>query len=158
MIDMANFNSLSYVIQLEAAGVSRQQAQVHAHMLQQVYDEEHSQYATKADLQCLSNFLENKISSEIADVKALINECKQDFAECKKDFAECKKDFAECKQDIAECKKDFAECKQGFAELRADIASIKISHKYLIWIGGGIATMCASAIGMCVSMFLYSLK
>ncbi len=151
IINMANFKSLSYVIQLEAAGVSRQQAQVHAQMLQQVYDEEHSQYATKADLQCLSNFLENKISSEIADVKALINECKQDFAECKKDFAECKKDFAECKQDIAECKR-------GFAELRADIASIKISHKYLIWIGGGIATMCASAIGMCVSMFLYSLK
>jgi hypothetical protein len=113
---MTNFNSLSYVIQLEAAGVSREQAHVHAQMLHQVYDEEHSQYATKADLQCLSNFLENKISSEIAD----------------------------CKKDIT--------------EIKADVASIKISLKYMLWIGGGISTMCASAIGVCVSMFLYSLK
>mgnify|MGYP000072366872 CR=1 FL=1 len=113
---MPNFNSLSCVIQLEAAGVSRQQAQVHAQMFQQVYDEEHSQYATKADLQCLSNFLENKISSEIAD----------------------------CKKDIT--------------EIRADVASIKIALKYMLWIGGGISTMCASAIGVCVTMFLYSLK
>ena len=47
---MALFNPLSYVVELEAAGVSRQQAQVHAQTLQQVYHEEHRQYATKADL------------------------------------------------------------------------------------------------------------
>jgi len=120
---MATFNSLSYVIQLEAAGVSRQQAQVHAQVLQQVYDEEHSQYPTKSDLQCLSNSLENKISREIAGVKVVIDDCKKDFA-----------------------------------EFRADVASLKTSNKYLLWIGCGIATLCASAIAMCVSMFLYSLK
>jgi hypothetical protein len=67
-------------------------------------------------LECLSNFLENKISSEIAD----------------------------CKKDIT--------------EISADIASIKISLKYMLWIGGGISTICAGAIGVCITIFLYSLR
>jgi hypothetical protein len=121
---MTLFNPLSYVVELEAAGVSRQQAQVHAQTLQQVYHEEHRQYATKADLLQVSATLEAKISTEIAGVKTLIDDCKKDFI-----------------------------------EFRADVSSLKkTSNKYLLWIGGGIATLSASAIAMCLSMSLYSLK
>jgi hypothetical protein len=122
---MTLFKPLSYVVELEAAGVSRQQAQVHAQALQQVYHEEHRQYATKADLLQVSATLEAKISTEIAGVKTLIADCKKDFI-----------------------------------EFRADVSSLKTSNKYLIWIGGGIATLSASAsaIAMCLSMFLCSLK
>ena len=120
---MTLFNPLSYVVELEAAGVSRQQAQVHAQALQQVYHEEYRQYATKADLLQVSATLEAKISSEISGVKTLIDGCKKDFT-----------------------------------EFRTDVASLKTSNKYLLWIGGGIATLSASAIAMCLSMFLSSLK
>jgi len=120
---MTLFNPLSYVVELEAAGVSRQQAQVHAQTLQQVHHEEHRQYATKADLLQLSATLEAKISTEVLGVRTLIDDCKRDFT-----------------------------------EFRADVASLKTSNKYLLWIGGGIATLSASAIAMCLSMFLYSLK
>ena len=50
------------------------------------------------------------------------------------------------------------DCKKDFIEFRADVSSLKTSNKYLIWIGGGIATLSASAIAMCLSMFLCSLK
>ena len=111
------------MVELEAAGVSRQQAQVHAQTLQQVYHQEHRQYATKADLLQVSATLEAKISSEISGVKTLIDGCKKDFT-----------------------------------EFRTDVASLKTSNKYLLWNGGGIATLSASAIAMCLSMFLSSLK
>jgi hypothetical protein len=120
---MTLFNPLSCVVELEAAGVSRQQAQVHAQTLQEVYHERHRQYATKADLLQVSATLEAKISTEIAGVKTLIDECKKNFI-----------------------------------EFRADVSSLKTSNKYLLWIGGGIAMLSASAIAMCLSIFLYSLK
>ena len=88
---MTLFNPLSYVVELEAAGVSRQQAQVHAQTLQLVYHEEHRQYATKADLLQVSATLEAKISTEILGVKTLIDDCKKDFIEFRADVSSLKK-------------------------------------------------------------------
>jgi hypothetical protein len=117
------FNPLSYALQLEAAGVSRHQAQVHAQVLQNVYDEEHRQYPTKADMFEMNRRLEEKFSFEIAGVKGLIDGCKKEMT-----------------------------------EVRADVASLKTSNKYLLWIGGGLATFSASSTAMCLTMLMQSLK
>lgn len=52
---MGMFNSLSYATNLINAGVCREQAEVHAQVLQGFYEQEHDKYATKADFIVLSN-------------------------------------------------------------------------------------------------------
>jgi len=76
---MSTFNSLSVATRLVDAGVPRDQAEVHAQVLQSVYDEEHDKYATKADFLQLSH-----------DVKLQINhlESNSDRIEAKTDQLE----------------------------------------------------------------------
>jgi polyhydroxyalkanoate synthesis regulator phasin len=50
------------------------------------------------------------------------------------------------------------ECKSEISKLRADVAVLTNSHKYVLWIGGGLATMCMSVFGLCISMLLPSLR
>ncbi|MFM7009684.1 MAG: coiled-coil domain-containing protein [Betaproteobacteria bacterium] len=49
-------------------------------------------------------------------------------------------------------------CKNEFASLRADIAALTNSHKYVLWIGGVLATMCMSFFGLCLSILIPTLK
>ncbi|MBP8035603.1 MAG: hypothetical protein KAY62_04030 [Burkholderiaceae bacterium] len=49
-------------------------------------------------------------------------------------------------------------CKNEFASLRADIAVLTNSHKYVLWIGGVLATMCMSFFGLCLSILIPTLK
>jgi hypothetical protein len=48
------------------------------------------------------------------------------------------------------------ELKKECYELRADIAVLTNSHEYLLWIGGGLATICISMFGLCSSILLPS--
>ena len=50
------------------------------------------------------------------------------------------------------------ECKSEISKLRADVAVLTNSHKYVLWIGGGLATMCMSVFGLCISILLPSLR
>jgi hypothetical protein len=50
------------------------------------------------------------------------------------------------------------ECKNEFSHFRADVSELKTSHKYLRWIGAGVATMCLSVIGINISMFMFLAK
>ncbi len=59
--------------------------------------------------------VEERLSSEIAEVRA-------DLAEVKSDVVELKSDMAEVKADIAELKSDMAEVKADIAELKSDLA------------------------------------
>lgn len=49
-------------------------------------------------------------------------------------------------------------CKNEFSNLRADIAVLTNSHKYVLWIGGVLATMCMSFFGLCLSILIPTLK
>ena len=148
---MSTFNSLSYAKQLINAGVPSDQAEVHALMLQSLYDEEHDKYATKADFLSIGH-----------DVRAHINklEVKTDRLEGKTDHLETKIVQVETKisAEIADLKKTIYQCKDDFAEFRSDLTALRTSHKYIIWIGGGVATLCLSAFGLCITMFLHAVK
>ena len=50
------------------------------------------------------------------------------------------------------------ECKSEISKLRADVAVLTNSHKYVLWIGGGLATMCMGVFGLCISILLPSLR
>ncbi len=148
---MSTFNSLSYATRLVNAGVPRDQAEVHALVLQSVYDEEHNQYATKAD------FLEFR-----QDVKQQLMhlETKTDQLEIKTDRIEAKIIEVEVKlsAEISGLAKTVNECKEEFLSFRADVSVLRTSHKYIVWISGGVATMCLSVIALCIPIFLHTLK
>ena len=148
---MSTFNSLSYATRLVNAGVPRDQAEVHALVLQSVYDEEHNQYATKAD------FLEFR-----QDVKQqlLHLETKTDQLEIKTDRIEAKITEVEVKlsAEISGLAKTVNECKEEFLSFRADVSVLRTSHKYIVWISGGVATMCLSVIALCIPIYLHTLK
>jgi hypothetical protein len=148
---VSTFNSLSYATRLVNAGVPRDQAEVHALVLQSVYDEEHNQYATKAD------FLEFR-----QDVKQQLMhlETKTDQLEIKTDRIEAKIIEVEVKlsAEISGLAKTVNECKEEFLSFRADVSVLRTSHKYIVWISGGVATMCLSVIALCIPIFLHTLK
>ncbi|MBZ1351065.1 hypothetical protein KZZ10_10445 [Alcaligenaceae bacterium LF4-65] len=176
---MSTFNSLSYATRLVDAGVPRDQAEAHAFVLQSVYEEEHKQYATKAD------FLElrQEVKQQILHLEAKTDriaaktdqlEIKTDRIEAKMNQIEAKTDQLEIKTDRIEAKitevevklsaeisglaKTVNECKEEFLSFRADVSVLRTSHKYIVWISGGVATMCLSVIALCIPIYLHTLK
>jgi predicted RNase H-like nuclease (RuvC/YqgF family) len=122
----------------------------------------HSQYATKADFKILSH-----------EVKTHLNQLeeKTDRLEKKTDRLEAKVDHLDQKvtqfevrmsSEMADLKAmlnaNTDECKNEFSKLRADVAVLTNSHKYVLWIGGGLATICISVFGLCISILLPSIK
>ena len=148
---MSTFNSLLYATRLVDAGVPRDQAEVHALVLQSVYEEEHKQYATKAD------FLE--LRQEVKQ-QLLHLETKTDQLEIKTDRIEAKITEVEVKlsAEISGLAKTVNECKEEFLSFRADVSVLRTSHKYIVWISGGVATMCLSVIALCIPIYLHTLK
>jgi hypothetical protein len=155
---VSTFNSLSYATRLVNAGVPRDQAEVHALVLQSVYDEEHNQYATKAD------FLEfrQEVKQQILhlEIKTDRIAAKTDQLEIKTDRIEAKITEVEVKlsAEISGLAKMVNECKEEFLSFRADVSVLRTSHKYIVWISGGVATMCLSVIALCIPIFLHTLK
>ena len=155
---MSTFNSLSYATRLVDAGVPRDQAEVHALVLQSVYEEEHKQYATKAD------FLElrQEVKQQILHLEAKTDRiaAKTDQLEIKTDRIEAKITEVEVKlsAQISGLTKTVNECKEEFLSFRADVSVLRTSHKYIVWISGGVATMCLSVIALCIPIYLHTLK
>ena len=155
---MSTFNSLSYATRLVDAGVPRDQAEVHALVLQNVYDEEHKQYATKAD------FLElrQEVKQQILHLEAKTDRiaAKTDQLEIKTGRIEAKITEVEVKlsAEISGLAKTVNECKEEFLSFRADVSVLRTSHKYIVWISGGVATMCLSVIALCIPIYLHTLK
>ena len=155
---MSTFNSLSYATRLVNAGVPRDQAEVHALVLQSVYEEEHKQYATKAD------FLElrQEVKQQILHLEAKTDRiaAKTDQLEIKTDRIEAKITEVEVKlsAEISGLAKTVNECKEEFLSFRADVSVLRTSHKYIVWISGGVATMCLSVIALCIPIYLHTLK
>ena len=176
---MSTFNSLSYATQLVNAGVPREQAEVHAQVLQHVYDEEHQQYATKADFIALSSAVklqihQLEIKTDRIETKTDQLEIKTDRIEAKMLQIEVKTNQIEVKMTQIEKKIDQVEqklsselsglkitidqCKNEFSHFRADVSELKTSHKYIRWVGAGVVTMCLSVIGLNISMFMFLAK
>ena len=197
---MSTFNSLSYATRLVDAGVARDQAEVHALVLQGLYDEEHKQYATKADflelrqevkqqilhLEVKTDRIEAKtdqleIKTDRIEAKMNQIEAKTDQLELKTDRIEAKMNLIEAKTNLIEAKtnqieakinevevklsaeisgltKTVNECKDEFLRFRSDVSVLRTSHKYIVWISGGVATMCLSVIALCIPIYLHTLK
>ncbi len=183
---MGTFNSLSYATRLVNAGVPRDQAEVHALVLQSVYDEEHKQYATKADFlelrqEVKQQILHLEMKTDRIEAKTDQLEIKTDRIEAKTDQLELKTDRIEAKMNQIEAKtnqieaklteveaklsseisgltKTVNECKEEFLRFRSDVSVLRTSHKYIVWISGGVATMCLSVIALCLPIFLHTLK
>ena len=186
---MSTFNSLSYATELVKAGLSREQAEVHAHALQNVYDEEHQQYATKADFVALSSAVTLQIhqleiktdrietKTDQLEIKMIQIEAKTNLIEAKTNQIEVKMNQIEAKMNQIEAKTNQIEkkidqveqklsaelsglkttidaCKNEFSHFRADVSALRAAHKYILWIGGAVATMCLSVIGLNVSMLM----
>jgi uncharacterized phage infection (PIP) family protein YhgE len=155
---VSTFNSLSYATRLVDAGVPRDQAEVHALVLQSVYDEEHNQYATKAD------FLElrQEVKQQILHLETKTDRiaAKTDQLEIKTDRIEAKITEVEVKlsAEISGLTKTVNECKEEFLSFRADVSVLRTSHKYIVWISGSVATMCLSVIALCIPIYLHTLK
>ena len=116
---MSTFNSLSYATQLVATGLPREQAEVHANALQNVYDEEHKQYATKADFVALSSAVKLQIHQL---------EIKTDRIETKTDQLEIKTDRIEAKMLQIEVKTNQIEIKTIQIEAKTDQIEIKMTQ------------------------------
>jgi hypothetical protein len=155
---VSTFNSLSYATRLVDAGVPRDQAEVHALVLQSVYEEEHKQYATRAD------FLElrQEVKQQILHLEAKTDRiaAKTDQLEIKTDRIEAKITEVEVKlsAEISGLAKTVNECKEEFLSFRADVSVLRTSHKYIVWISGGVATTCLSVIALCIPIYLHTLK
>ena len=169
---MSTFNSLSYATRLVDAGVPRDQAEVHAHVLQSVHDEEHKQYATKADFLELRQEVKQQIlhletKTDRIEAKTDQLEIKTDRIEAKMNLIEAKTNQIEAKINEVEVKlsaeisgltKTVNECKDEFLRFRSDVSVLRTSHKYIVWISGGVATMCLSVIALCIPIYLHTLK
>ena len=155
---MSTFNSLSYATRLVNAGVPRDQAEVHALVLQSVYEEEHKQYATKADFV----ELRQEVKQQILHLEKKTDRiaAKTDQLEIKTDRIEAKITEVEVKlsAEISGLTKTVNECKEEFLSFRADVSVLRTSHKYIVWISGGVATMCLSVIALCIPIYLHTLK
>ncbi len=197
---MSTFNSLSYATRLVDAGVPRDQAEVHALVLQSVHDEEHKQYATKADFLELRQEVKQQIlhletktdrieaKTDQLEIKTDRIEAKMNLIKAKTDQLELKTDRIEAKMNLIEAKtnqieaktnqieakinevevklsaeisgltKTVNECKDEFLRFRSDVSVLRTSHKYIVWISGGVATMCLSVIALCIPIYLHTLK
>jgi uncharacterized phage infection (PIP) family protein YhgE len=60
--------------------------------------------------------------------------------------------------EISGLAKTVNECKEEFLRFRSDVSVLRTSHKYIVWICGGVATMCLSVIALCIPIFLHTLK
>ena len=165
---MSMFNSLSYATKLVNTGLPRAQAEVHAQELQEVLERECGQYATKADLLAWGSELKAEIKqlekkTDRLEAKTDRLETKTDRLEAKTDRLETKTDRLETKTDRLETKIDgciaeFVGLRADFAGLRADVAVLTSSHKFVLWIGGGVATMCLSVFGLMITTLWPSLS
>jgi transcriptional antiterminator Rof (Rho-off) len=162
---VSTFNSLSYATRLVNAGVPRDQAEVHALVLQSVYDEEHNQYATKADFlefrqEVKQQLLHLETKTDQLEIKTDRIAAKTDQLEIKTDRIEAKITEVEVKlsAEISGLVKTVNECKEEFLSFRADVSVLRTSHKYIVWISGGVATMCLSVIALCIPIYLHTLK
>ncbi len=129
----------------------------------------HSQYATKSDFKILShevkthlNQLEEKTDRLEETTERL--EARTDRLEAKVDHLDqnvtrfeerMSSEMADLKVTM---KANTDECKNEFSKLRADVAVLTNSHRYVLWIGGGLATICISVFGLCISILLPSIK
>jgi len=166
--------------------VPRDQAEVHALVMQSVHDEEHKQYATKADFlelrqEVKQQILHLEMKTDRIEAKTDQLEIKTDRIEAKTDQLELKTDRIEAKMNQIEVKtnqievklteveaklsaeisgltKTVNECKEEFLRFRSDVSVLRTSHKYIVWISGGVATMCLSVIALCIPIFLHTLK
>jgi transcriptional antiterminator Rof (Rho-off) len=162
---VSTFNSLSYATRLVDAGVPRDQAEVHALVLQSVYEEEHKQYATKADFlelrqEVKQQLLHLETKTDQLEIKTDRIAAKTDQLEIKTDRIEAKITEVEMKlsAEISGLAKTVNECKEEFLSFRADVSVLRTSHKYIVWISGGVATMCLSVIALCIPIYLHTLK
>ena len=132
----------------------------------------HSQYATKADFKVLShevktqiNHLEEKTdrlekkTDRLEEATVRLN-ARTGRLEEKVDHLDQKVTQFEARMssELADIKStmnnNMDHCKNEFSRLRADIAVLTNSHKYVLWIGGGLATMCMGVFGLCISILL----
>ena len=132
----------------------------------------HSQYATKADFKVLShevkthiNHLEEKTdrlekkTDRLEEATVRLN-ARTGRLEEKVDHLDQKVTQFEARMssELADIKStmnnNMDHCKNEFSGLRADIAVLTNSHKYVLWIGGGLATMCMGVFGLCISILL----
>jgi phage shock protein A len=132
----------------------------------------HSQYATKADFKVLShevkthiNHLEEKTdrlekkTDRLEEATVHLN-ARTGRLEEKVDHLDQKLTQFEARMssELADIKStmnnNMDHCKNEFSRLRADIAVLTNSHKYVLWIGGGLATMCMGVFGLCISILL----
>jgi len=150
---MIMFNSLSYATKLVDAGVPREQAEVHAQVLQGVYEQEHEQYATKADFIVMRNEVTAHID-KLEDNTARLDKITDEIAGLKVTIDECKNEFAGFKSDLSVFKSDLSGFKSDLSSIKSDILILKNSHKYLLWIGGVMAATCLSMFGINISMML----
>jgi hypothetical protein len=60
--------------------------------------------------------------------------------------------------EISGLTKTVNDCKDEFLRFRGDVLDLRTSHKYIVWISGGVATMCLSVIALCIPIFLHTLK
>ena len=65
---------------------------------------------------------------------------------------------AQLSAEIYGLTKTVNECKEEFLRFRSDVSVLRTSHKYIVWISGGVATMCLSVIALCIPIFLHTLK
>ena len=112
---MSAFNSLSHARQLEAAGVPRPQAEVHAQL---------NKVEAKTDrlIERLTQF-EINLSANVADLKT-----------------------------------SMVEFKNEFVNVRTEMSALRASHQHMMWISGGMATVCLTALGLCIPLVLHALK
>jgi hypothetical protein len=132
----------------------------------------HSQYATKADFKVLShevktqiNHLEEKTdrlekkTDRLEEATVRLN-ARTGRLEEKVDHLDQKVTQFEARMssELADLKStmntNMDHCKNEFSRLRADVAVLTNSHKYVLWIGGGLATMCMGVFGLCISILL----
>ena len=143
----------------------------------------HEQYATKTDFRVLSHGVKTQLDQLEGKTDRL--ETKTDRLEKKTDRLEETTERLEARTNRLEEKVDHLdhkvtqfearmssemadlkatmnantdECKNEFSKLRADVAVLTNSHKYVLWIGGGLATICISVFGLCISILLPSIK
>ncbi len=89
-------------------------------------------------------------------------ELKTDRIEAKMNLIEAKTNQIEAKINEVEVKlsaeisgltKTVNECKDEFLRFRSDVSILRTSHKYIVWISGGVATMCLSVMALCIPIF-----
>jgi len=108
-----------------------------------------------------------EIKTDRIEAKTDQLELKTDRIEAKMNQIEAKTNQIEVKLTEVEAKlsaeisgltKTVNECKEEFLRFRSDVSVLRTSHKYIVWISGGVATMCLSVIALCIPIFLHTLK